>query len=148
MVSIGICMARIEQCDIDQHLTLVIFFADYYNETESRGWYCALLSATGFQYILAITAAILLYVYYDCALNIFFITTNLVLCLIVSGISILPAVQDRIPRSGLLQSAVVTLYAMYLTWSAISNNPNKECHTGDIFPSDANSKVSDDDDIL
>jgi serine incorporator 1/3 len=27
-----------------------------------------------------------------------------------------------------LQSAVVTLYVVYLTWSAVSNNPHKECN--------------------
>lgn len=119
------------------------YFADNYTEKESRVWYCLLLSATGIQYILAVTAAVLLYVYYDCALNNFFITFNLILCICVSIISILPVVQERIPRSGLLQSAVVTLYTMYLTWSALSNNPDHKCHTGDIFPSgNGNSKAS------
>lgn len=99
-----------------------------YEENESRGWYCALLSATFIQYALAITGVILLYMYYSCGLNNFFITFNLILCLIVSVLSILPQVQERISRSGLLQSSVVTLYVVYLTWSALSNNPNEECH--------------------
>lgn len=90
--------------------------------------------------MLAVTGIILLYVSYDCALNKFFITINLVLCVIVSVISILPAVQERIPRSGLLQSAIVTLYTIYLTWSALSNNPDQACHT-DIFPTGGDSKV-------
>ena len=30
------------------------------------------------------------------------------------------------PSSGLLQSAVITLYTMYLTWSAMSNEPGKK----------------------
>lgn len=29
------------------------------------------------------------------------------------------------PRSGLLQSSLVTLYTMYLTWSAMTNEPGK-----------------------
>lgn len=115
-------------------------FSDNYNETESNGWYCALLSATGIQYLLSIAGVVLLYIYYDCALNKFFITTNLVLCIIVSILSILPQVQDRFPRSGLLQSSVVTLYAVYLTWSALSNNPDPKCHTE--FHVDSNNKVS------
>lgn len=49
------------------------------------------------------------------------------MCIIASFLSINPAVQDRNPRSGLLQSAFVTLYVIFLTWSAISNNPNQEC---------------------
>lgn len=111
-----------------------------YEENESRGWYCALLSATAIQYILAITGIALLYTYYNCGLNIFFITFNLILCLIVSVLSIMPQVQERISRSGLLQSSVVTLYVVYLTWSALANNPNKECHS-EIFPSGGDSKV-------
>lgn len=96
-----------------------------YEENESRGWYCALLSATAIQYIFAITGIALLYTYYNCGLNIFFITFNLILCLCVSILSIMPQVQERISRSGLLQSSVVTLYVVYLTWSALANNPNK-----------------------
>ena len=37
-------------------------------------------------------------------------------------------IQDANPNSGLLQSAIITLYTMYLTWSAMSNNPVKECN--------------------
>ena len=37
-------------------------------------------------------------------------------------------IQDANPNSGLLQSAIITLYTMYLTWSAMSNNPNKDCN--------------------
>jgi hypothetical protein len=46
----------------------------------------------------------------------------------VSAVSILPAVQERQPRSGLLQSSVVSLYVVYLTWSALSNQPDRECN--------------------
>uniref|UniRef100_A0A1B0CM63 Uncharacterized protein n=1 Tax=Lutzomyia longipalpis TaxID=7200 RepID=A0A1B0CM63_LUTLO len=81
-----------------------------YEENESRGWYCALLSATGLQYILAITGIVMLYIYYtvsnDCALNKFFISINLIFCVIVSVVSVLPAVQERLPKSGLLQNRV------------------------------------------
>lgn len=105
-------------------------WVENYNENESRGWYCALLSATALQYILACVGIVLLYIYYDCAINKFFITFNLILCVIVSIVSIHPAVQDKFPRSGLLQSSVITLYAIYLTWSAVSSNPDPKCHSG------------------
>lgn len=65
--------------------------------------------------------------YYDCGLSKFFITFNMILCLIVSILSVLPQVQERISRSGLLQSSVVTLYVIYLTWSALSNNSDTTC---------------------
>lgn len=48
---------------------------------------------------------------------------NLILCLLISVLSILPGVQERLPHSGLLQSSLVTLYTIYLTWSAVANNP-------------------------
>ncbi|XP_011878871.1 PREDICTED: serine incorporator 1-like [Vollenhovia emeryi] len=105
-----------------------------YEETKSKGWYAALLGATFFNYAISITGAVLLYVYYthqgDCALNKFFISFNLILCVITGVVSILPTVQEHQPRSGLLQSSVVTLYVVYLTWSGISNSPDHECNPG------------------
>ncbi|KOX78938.1 putative serine incorporator [Melipona quadrifasciata] len=69
-----------------------------YEETESKGWYAD-----------------------SCDLNKFFISFNLILCVIVSIVSTLPSVQEHNPRSGLLQSSIVSLYVVYLTWSGISN---------------------------
>lgn len=105
-----------------------------YEETESRGWFTALLCCTVVQYCLSLTGIILLYVYYtqtnDCALNKFFISFNMILCVAVSIFSILPRVQEVQPKSGLLQSAIVTLYTVYLTWSAVANNPDEQCNPG------------------
>lgn len=116
-------------------------FLANYEENESRGWYCALLTATGIQYIFSIAGIVLLYMYYDCAISKFFITFNMILCVIVSVLSVLPQVQERISRSGLLQSSVVTLYVIFLTWSALSNNSDPECLPhGDSIAS--NSKVN------
>ncbi|XP_039303658.1 probable serine incorporator isoform X2 [Solenopsis invicta] len=105
-----------------------------YETTESKGWYAALLGATFFNYAISITGAVLLYIYYThqstCALNKFFISFNLILCVIIGIVSILPTVQEHQPRSGLLQSSVVTLYVVYLTWSGISNGPDRACNPG------------------
>jgi hypothetical protein len=105
-----------------------------YEDTEARAWYCALLSFTGIHYALSITGVVLLFINFtksdDCALNKFFISFNLILCFIVSVISVLPRVQEHLPRSGLLQSSVVTLYTVYLTWSAVANSPDAECNPG------------------
>ncbi|XP_044594953.1 serine incorporator 1 isoform X4 [Cotesia glomerata] len=105
-----------------------------YEETESKCWYAALLSATFFNYCLAIGGVALLYIYFtlpsDCSLNKFFISFNLILCVIVSAISILPSVQEFQPHSGLLQASVVSLYVVYLTWSGVSNSPDHECNPG------------------
>jgi len=49
----------------------------------------------------------------------------MILCIGVSVVAVLPKVQEHQPRSGLLQSSVVSLYTLYLTWSAMSNQPGK-----------------------
>ncbi|XP_032574435.1 serine incorporator 1 isoform X4 [Drosophila sechellia] len=100
----------------------------------SRGYYYALAGVTLLCYILSLTGITLLYIYFTtstgCGINKFFISINLIFCLAISVISILPAVQERLPHSGLLQSSLVTLYTVYLTWSAVANNPEKECNPG------------------
>jgi hypothetical protein len=52
----------------------------------------------------------------------------MILCIGVSVVSLLPRVQERMPYSGLLQSSFLTMYTMYLTWSALMNNPDKACN--------------------
>lgn len=124
-----------------------------YEETESKGWYAALIGMTLFNYALTITWIVLLYVFYTkssgCDLNKFLISINLILSVIVSIISILPSVQDKLPRSGLLQSSVVSLYVAYLTWSAVSNS-ERECNPGmwGIFGQHTTSKGSGGFDII
>ncbi|XP_007530938.1 serine incorporator 3 [Erinaceus europaeus] len=103
-------------------------------EGNPRCWYAALLSATSLLYTLSIVFVGLLYAYYTksdgCTENKFFISFNLILCVVVSVISVLPKVQEHQPRSGLLQSSVITCYTMYLTWSAMSNEPDRSCNPG------------------
>ncbi|KAL3282638.1 hypothetical protein HHI36_005813 [Cryptolaemus montrouzieri] len=121
-------------------LILIVDFAhswaeswvENYEENESKGWYAALVGATLFMYGLTITGVVMLFIFFSksggCGLNKVFITFNLILCVIVSIISILPAIQEKLPRSGLLQSALVSLYVIYLTWSAVSNSPDADCN--------------------
>lgn len=105
-----------------------------YEESERKAWYVALLGATVLNYALSITGVVLLYVFFTksdgCDLHKFFISFNLIMCVIISGASVMPAVQERLPRSGLLQSSIVSLYIIYLTWSSVSNSPDKECNPG------------------
>ncbi|KAM8867386.1 serine incorporator 3 isoform 1-T1 [Synchiropus picturatus] len=120
-------------------LVLLLDFAYSWNESwvdrmesgDSLGWYAALLSVTVLNYILSIAAFGLLFIFYSlpeaCSINKFFITINMSVCLVASFISVLPKVQESQPHSGLLQSSVITLYTMYLTWSAMSNEPDGEC---------------------
>ena len=120
-------------------------------ETESRNWMVALLFVTGLMYVGVITAIVLFYVYYtgshqgQCKLHEFYISFTLVsqvqlnldvlfhmvnfspqiLSIAISVISILPKIQEHMPKSGLLQSGCISGYMVYLTWSAMSNSPYK-----------------------
>ncbi|CAG7837749.1 unnamed protein product [Allacma fusca] len=106
-----------------------------YEETDSRGWYCALMSVTLLNYVLIIAAAVVFWIYYGlptngdsgCGVNKFFIIFNMILCVAMSVVSILPKVQEFHPCSGLLQASFVSLYTMYLTWSAMSNTEDQNC---------------------
>ncbi|XP_054723018.1 probable serine incorporator [Uloborus diversus] len=118
-------------------LVLIIDFAhgwterwlENYEESQSKGWYCALIFCTVLHYALALAGVVLLYVYYTqesgCGVQKFFISFNMICCIILSIISVLPKVQDALPKSGLLQSSVVMLYVVYLTWSSLNNS--EEC---------------------
>ncbi|XP_022623948.1 serine incorporator 1 isoform X2 [Seriola dumerili] len=92
----------------------------------------ALLSVTTVNYLLSLVSLVMFYVYYThsdgCTENKVFISINMLLCLAASVLSILPQIQESQPRSGLLQSSLVTLYTMYLTWSAMTNEPDRKCN--------------------
>ncbi|XP_038251315.1 serine incorporator 1 [Dermochelys coriacea] len=127
-------------CFILIQLVLLIDFAHSWNESwvekmeegNSRCWYAALLSATALNYLLSLVAVVLFYVYYThpegCSENKAFISVNMLLCIGASVMSILPKIQESQPRSGLLQSSVITIYTMYLTWSAMTNEPERKCN--------------------
>ena len=52
-------------------------------------------------------------------------------------------VQEKMPQSGLLQSAAMSLYIMYLTWSAVSNSPYSACKPEiNIIPNGDNSTTT------
>jgi len=119
-------------------LVLIIDFAHSWaeswlerlEETNNKGWYCALLSCSMFNYAASLTAIVLFYIYYGgsgCGLHQFFISLNMILCLVITVLSVHPKVQEYQPRSGLLQASVITLYVTYLTWSAMSNSPALSC---------------------
>jgi len=122
-------------------LVLIIDFAHgwaeswqgQYQNSEDQRWFYALLAFTGLFYVLTFVAIVLEYSYYtgsshgQCKLHEFFISINMILCLVLSVTSVLPVVQEHQPNSGLLQSSFVSLYIIYLTWSAMSNQPDPGC---------------------
>uniref|UniRef100_H3CDT2 Uncharacterized protein n=1 Tax=Tetraodon nigroviridis TaxID=99883 RepID=H3CDT2_TETNG len=121
-------------------LVLLVDFAHSWNESwvekmetgNARVWYIALLSTTVFNYILSFTAIVLFFFFYTkpdgCLMNKFFISINMILCVVASVVSVQQKVQECQPRSGLLQSSIITLYSMFLTWSAMSNEPDRVCN--------------------
>ncbi|KAM5247270.1 serine incorporator 2 [Ctenodactylus gundi] len=121
-------------------LLLLIDFAHSWNqvwlgkaeEHDSRAWYAGLFFFTLVFYTLSVTAVVLLFVYYTqpsaCYEGKVFVSLNLVFCVCVSIVAVLPKVQEAQPNSGLLQASVVTLYTMFVTWTALSNVPDQKCN--------------------
>ena len=112
-----------------------------YEETDSRAWLVGLIGSSILTFGLSIAGIVLSYVYYTgehmgaCKLHEFFITFNMIICVGLTIFSILPQVQEHVPKSGLLQSGCISLYMTYLTWSAMSNSPDDACkpNIGDII---------------
>lgn len=124
---------------IIMQLVLIIDFVHGWNESwvekyenGDKEYFYGLLFFTGVFYVLAVGISIFGYAYYasaaGCGLHIFFITINLLMCVVATIVSVLPRVQEHNPTSGVLQSGFVSLYVMFLTWSAMSNNQNRACN--------------------
>ncbi|XP_034150766.1 serine incorporator 2 [Esox lucius] len=121
-------------------LILLVDFAHSWNQSwlenaeegNRKCWFAALLTFTVLHYVLAFSAVVLFYVFYtkvdDCTENKVFISLNLIFSIIISIVAILPNVQEAQPSSGLLQASLISLYTMYVTWSAMTNNPNRNCN--------------------
>jgi len=76
-----------------------------------------------------------------CKLNQFFISFNLILCVIVSLLAISPPVQEVNPKSGLAQAAMVTIYSTYLVASSITSEPADISNENICTPLDAAGKT-------
>lgn len=110
-------------------------------EDESCNPYVILLFVGSFvMYAASLVMTILMYLYFTrkddthslypdvckkSGLNIFYVTFNLILSIIASLLSILPAVRDKNENAGLLQSAMLTLYTTYLVFSALVTEPDE-----------------------
>ena len=102
------------------------------NFSQAKIWYVILWVPTITLYGISIISVISFYVFYalppGCHNNMFFVTFNVFLCLAATYISVNPLVQKARPRSGLLQAAVATAYNTFITWLALSNEPDEECN--------------------
>lgn len=94
--------------------------------------YSILWIPTALLYIMSTTATILLLKTYgnrqECNNNTFFIGFHIYMCFSATCISINPIVQKARPKSGLLQSSVVTSYSTYILWTTLSNEPDDHCN--------------------
>lgn len=102
------------------------------SDEHSTFWRNILIGSTLSCYAAMIALTVVDYVFFGsrsaCGLNQFFITFNLILCVLVSFISVMPQVQDANPKSGLGQSGMVIAYCTYLVTSAVANRDNRQCN--------------------
>lgn len=101
-------------------------------ETDSRAWRTVLIGSTLGMYFASLAMTIVQYWFFagaGCSMNQAAITINLIFLLIVSAVSIHPAIQEYNSKAGLAQSAMVAIYCTYLTMSAVSMEPDdKMCN--------------------
>ena len=93
-----------------------LFPGEFNKQSNDSSWFYALLGVTGVFYILTLVTIIVSYSYYtgsvvgQCKLHEFFISFNMILCVILTVTSVLPKVQEHLPNSGLLQSRYEMLF--------------------------------------
>ncbi|XP_076126767.1 serine incorporator 5 [Alosa pseudoharengus] len=116
-------------------LMLLVEFAHRWNQNWTSGvkynklWYAALALVTLVLFTVAVGALVFMAYFYThpqvCFLNKIFLGVNASLCVIVSLLAISPCIQTYQPMSGLLQPGVISVYVMYLTFSALSSKPKE-----------------------
>ncbi|EIE81637.1 hypothetical protein RO3G_06342 [Rhizopus delemar RA 99-880] len=103
-----------------------------YEMEDSTLWKNILIGGTLLMFSGAITLTGIMYGFFatnDCSLNQFFVTLNMILCLLVTVLCVSPKIQEANPKSGLSQASIVVIYCTYLVLSAVANEPNdKECN--------------------
>ena len=119
-------------------LVLLVDFAHSWSEmclekwetTGSNLWQWIVIGSTAGMYTLTLVLTGILYGFFSgsgCTLNRFFITFNLILCIIITFVCVNPVVQEHNPRSGLVQASMVAVYCTYLIVSAVGNHESDTC---------------------
>nr|XP_014351973.1 PREDICTED: serine incorporator 1-like [Latimeria chalumnae] len=92
----------------------------------------SLVSTACVNYLLSLAVTVLCFLLYttpdSCNQNKFFIVFNVIICLIASLMSVHPKIQAIRPGSSLFQSSLISLYALYLTFSTLTNIPDSSCN--------------------
>ncbi|PCH02375.1 TMS membrane protein/tumor differentially expressed protein [Penicillium occitanis (nom. inval.)] len=101
-------------------------------DSDSRLWRGLLIGSTMGMYLASFVMTILMYIFFaksGCSMNQAAISINLIVFLIISIVSVQPAIQEYNSRAGLAQAAMVTVYCTYLTMSAVSMEPDdRQCN--------------------
>lgn len=101
-------------------------------DSDSRLWRGLLIGSTMGMYLASFVMTILMYIFFaksGCSMNQAAISINLIVFLIISVVSVQPAIQEYNSRAGLAQAAMVTVYCTYLTMSAVSMEPDdRQCN--------------------
>jgi hypothetical protein len=95
--------------------------------TDSRVWRGVLIGSTLGMYAASLAMTIIQYIFFaggGCTMNQTAISLNWIFFIVVSIISVHPAIQEYNPKAGLAQSAMVAVYCTYLTMSAVSMEPD------------------------
>lgn len=102
------------------------------DEYNAGFWKKLLVGGTLTMYVCSIVLTVLMYVFFangGCSMNQAAITINLILSIIISGISINQNIQESNPNAGLAQASMVVLYCTYLVLSAVVSEPDdKMCN--------------------
>ncbi|TVY38331.1 Membrane protein [Lachnellula subtilissima] len=117
---------------VDLAHTWAEYCLEQIDATDSRAWRGILIGSTLGMYAASLAMTIVQYYFFaghDCSMNQAAISINLILLIIVSAVSVHPAIQEYNPKAGLAQSAMVAVYCTYLTMSAVSMEPDdKNCN--------------------
>ena len=112
-----------------------VSWAEKMDTLDTKCWYFSLAFSTAFVYSLSVTAAVMFYLFFtnpddisQCKANTFYISFNVGHCALATIISVLPRVQEETTGAGLLQSSVITIYTVYLTWNTLSSQPDSKCN--------------------
>lgn len=112
-----------------------VSWAEKMDTLDTKCWYFSLAFSTALVYSLSVTAAVMFYLFFtnpddisQCKANTFYISFNVGHCALATIISVLPRIQQETTGAGLLQSSVITIYTMYLTWNTLSSQPDSKCN--------------------
>ncbi|KAJ2711541.1 Membrane protein tms1 [Coemansia spiralis] len=100
-----------------------------WEETERPLWRNLLVAGTLGSYAAYVVMTAVDYVYFaaeGCGRNQFFISANMLVCIVVSVLAVHPRVQETNLKSGLAQAGMVTAYSTYLVTSALAGSPPEE----------------------